>query len=71
MSILLPKDDNGIAIPAMRFGAAHTITVGLASGRNLSAFTARVIKIRADTDCFVKTGDVAVEIGRASCRERV
>lgn len=65
MSMLLPLDDNGAPIPALRFkpGGAHAITsTTSASARNATAFSAgtQIVSIFATTDIYLRFGDSAV-----------
>ena len=57
---LLPRDDNVQAVQTLRLGTAHQVAIGATSARNATAFTGRVIRLHADTDCFIRTGDATV-----------
>lgn len=67
MATLMPYDDNGHPIPALRLraGGAHAIGVTDVSARNAVAFApdTRVIGLYATGPVFLRQGDGAVSAG--------
>ena len=64
MSTLLPLDSDNNPIPALRLknSAAHTISAGISSARNTTAFDAetKVVSIFADVAVYINFGGSTV-----------